>query len=209
MRKNTVQAGGPQMTIRRMRIAYWITTATSTHAEYVVFIAFPLQQWLHERASMLRNTYEGFLESIRPFWISRESVAWSSCNLAVSQRRTYCASVNSHPPVGLVSRQWDAVDSACVLCNRRIQNDRAGRSASSQQWVCPFYSSRVGFFGKGSHHAGLSAPLQPRIGFLRLLAFTKAKSAFERGVICDCYGHTVHKLSQRRLTADGIQWYLG
>ena len=25
-----------------------------THSEYVIFIAFPLQQWLHERASMLR-----------------------------------------------------------------------------------------------------------------------------------------------------------
>ena len=28
-----------------------------THSEYVIFIDFPLQQWLHERASMLRYTY--------------------------------------------------------------------------------------------------------------------------------------------------------
>jgi hypothetical protein len=28
-----------------------------THSEYVIFIDFPLQQWLHENASMLRNTY--------------------------------------------------------------------------------------------------------------------------------------------------------
>ena len=30
-----------------------ITKSTNTHAEYVIFIAFPLQQQLHERASML------------------------------------------------------------------------------------------------------------------------------------------------------------
>jgi hypothetical protein len=63
---------------------------------------------------------EGCSESIRPFWISREPVGWPWCNLAASQRCPYCASVNSHSPVGLVSRQWDAVDWACVLCDRRI-----------------------------------------------------------------------------------------
>jgi len=40
-----------------MRIAYRITKATDTHSEYVIFAAFPLQQWLHERPSMLRYTY--------------------------------------------------------------------------------------------------------------------------------------------------------
>ena len=44
-------------TIRRMRIACWITKATDTHSEYVILIAFPLQQWLRERALMLRCTY--------------------------------------------------------------------------------------------------------------------------------------------------------
>jgi len=37
-----------------------------------------------------------------------------------SQRTPYCASVNNHVPVGVVSRQWDAVYWACVLCDRRI-----------------------------------------------------------------------------------------
>ena len=40
--------------IRRMRIACWVPKATNTHSEYVILIAFPLQQWLHERTSMLR-----------------------------------------------------------------------------------------------------------------------------------------------------------
>ena len=55
MWKNIVQPDRPQKW--RMRIACWITKATNTNSEYVIFIAFPLQQWLHERASMLLCTY--------------------------------------------------------------------------------------------------------------------------------------------------------
>jgi len=67
---------------------------------------------------------EGCPVSIQPFWISREPVAWPWCNLAVSQGRPYCASANSQSFVGLVIRQWDAVDWACVRCDRRMHNDR-------------------------------------------------------------------------------------
>ena len=45
--------------------------ATDTHLECVILIAFPLQQWLHERASMLRNMYEGHLESKERFAIKK------------------------------------------------------------------------------------------------------------------------------------------
>ena len=40
-----------------MRIACWILKATYEHSEYVIFIAFPLQQWLHEGAPMIRATF--------------------------------------------------------------------------------------------------------------------------------------------------------
>jgi hypothetical protein len=43
--------------IQRMRFACWITKVTVTHSEYVALIAFPRQQWLCERASVLRYTY--------------------------------------------------------------------------------------------------------------------------------------------------------
>ena len=68
----------------------------------------------------------------------------------------------------------------------------------------PAYSTALvqDFFGKELHHTALSAPLQPRFGSLRLLDFPKAKITFENEVICECDGHTVHKLSHRRLTAD-------
>jgi hypothetical protein len=39
--------------IRRMRIAFLLAEATNTLSEYVILIAFPLQQWLPERTSIL------------------------------------------------------------------------------------------------------------------------------------------------------------
>ena len=33
--------------IRRMPFARWITMVTNTHSEYVILIAFPLQEWLY------------------------------------------------------------------------------------------------------------------------------------------------------------------
>ena len=44
------------MKTRSMRIACWILKATNTHSECVILNAFPIQQWLQERASILRHT---------------------------------------------------------------------------------------------------------------------------------------------------------
>ena len=79
MSKITVESERPKMAIWR-RVACWIIQATRTSTGtrtrlcihihrrarthiprnillYVILIAFPLQQWLRERASMLRYTY--------------------------------------------------------------------------------------------------------------------------------------------------------
>ena len=37
---------------QRMRTACLTTTTTNTHSEYVILIAFPLQHWSQERASI-------------------------------------------------------------------------------------------------------------------------------------------------------------
>ena len=39
MWKNIVERDGPQMTIRRIRMACWIPKVTRTHSEYVILIA--------------------------------------------------------------------------------------------------------------------------------------------------------------------------
>jgi hypothetical protein len=56
MWKNSAQPGRPQITIWCIRVAWRIPKATQL-SEYVIPIAFPQQQWLHERTSMLRYTY--------------------------------------------------------------------------------------------------------------------------------------------------------
>jgi len=61
MGKNIVRPDKPQMTIWRVRIACWIPNATNILSECVILITFPLQQWLHERASLLPYTYAGCL----------------------------------------------------------------------------------------------------------------------------------------------------
>ena len=55
--KNILERGIPQMTVWRKRIACWEPKAKSTHLEYVILITLLLQQWFHERTSILRCTY--------------------------------------------------------------------------------------------------------------------------------------------------------
>jgi len=45
--------------VQRMRTTYWLTKATHTHThtEYIIFITFPMQQCLRERASILCLCY--------------------------------------------------------------------------------------------------------------------------------------------------------
>jgi len=57
MWKNVAEPDRPQMTIWRMRVAWWIPKATDTHSEYVVLIAFPLHQRPHDSISMLRYVH--------------------------------------------------------------------------------------------------------------------------------------------------------
>ena len=56
MYKNTVERVTTEVTIWRMRIAGSLRLQTHTHTQYVVLTVFPLQQWLHEHAPMLRCT---------------------------------------------------------------------------------------------------------------------------------------------------------
>jgi hypothetical protein len=59
--KNIVEPDRLQVTIWRMCIVCWITDSTDTYSEYVIHTAFPWQQWLGERASVLRYTYNACL----------------------------------------------------------------------------------------------------------------------------------------------------
>ena len=55
--KRMAEPDRPQMTIRRMGIAFWISRTTDEYSEYFIHTPFPLQHWLHENALVLRYTY--------------------------------------------------------------------------------------------------------------------------------------------------------
>jgi hypothetical protein len=67
MCKNIIEPDRPQMAIWRIRIAAWIPTATNTHSEYVILIAFPPPQWLQESASLLLYTHIACIVQPRVF----------------------------------------------------------------------------------------------------------------------------------------------
>jgi len=54
-----------------MRTACWIPKATHKHSQYVILTASPLQQWLHERASMLRL----YVHGLAFYFISTEALS--------------------------------------------------------------------------------------------------------------------------------------
>ena len=90
------------MTIWRMRIACWITKATDTHSEYVLtHIAFPLQQWLHERASILHYKY--FALSVllilrnSEFWGRSQANTWEICGGQNGTGTGFCSSASDFP----------------------------------------------------------------------------------------------------------------
>jgi hypothetical protein len=60
-----VERDEPQVTVRRMRFACWISKVINTHLDYVILTACQLPQRLQERASMLRYTLIGCLVSYR------------------------------------------------------------------------------------------------------------------------------------------------
>ena len=48
---------GHKYITRCMCFVCWINKAKDKHLEYVIITAFPLQQWLNQRSSMLRYTF--------------------------------------------------------------------------------------------------------------------------------------------------------
>ena len=65
MWKNMEELDRPQMTIWRMRFACWMRYSTNTPSQYVILIAFRRQQWLSERASLLRYIHIARLVSLQ------------------------------------------------------------------------------------------------------------------------------------------------
>jgi hypothetical protein len=62
------------MTKWRISFLCWITKATCIHSEFITLIAFPQQQWLHKRCSMLLCTYTACKSKLRCFTFQLNSI---------------------------------------------------------------------------------------------------------------------------------------
>ena len=76
------------MRIWRMRNACWITMATDTPSEYVILTAFARQQWLHERASLLRYAYTTY-----PVYFTILCLRMLIWDVFATKRIRYCPSL--------------------------------------------------------------------------------------------------------------------
>jgi len=74
MWKHILEPDRTQVTIWHMSIVFLINKAINTHSEYVILIAFPRQQWLHERALLLCYTY--FASIVFFLWRNIPAQAW-------------------------------------------------------------------------------------------------------------------------------------
>jgi hypothetical protein len=57
---------------RRMRISCWITKAINILSEYIILVAFPLQKWLRERASI----FTLYVHSLLLLTLAEVGAAW-------------------------------------------------------------------------------------------------------------------------------------
>ena len=97
----------------------------------------------------------------------------------------------------VIIRQWETPLTELVYCVTATFTVTEWADQLHNNNVPAHYTALVQvFFCKTSHHPGLSAPVQPRFGPLRLPAFSRAKNTIDREEICKCYGHTVRKPSQ-------------
>jgi len=69
-----------------MRVACSTPNATNTQSEYIIVLAFALQECLHERASVLRYTYFVclFIESLISKVVRRDNIVGVSASFSVA-----------------------------------------------------------------------------------------------------------------------------
>jgi hypothetical protein len=64
---------------QKMRLACRMTKAIDAHSEYVIFLDFPLQQWLRTRASLLHHTHTSGLVRFSNWTMTSPHALWQLC----------------------------------------------------------------------------------------------------------------------------------
>jgi hypothetical protein len=137
------------MAIWRMRIACWIPKATNTHS----LIAFPLQQWLHERVSILRNMYITWIVETKKIGYSTSDI----CVLTVRPEMTSSQYHNIKLSYRIFVFHDTAVGSPVALRIERTASVPVGQIGSSSRTISQQYLLRAlgldGLTRRARHHA--------------------------------------------------------
>jgi hypothetical protein len=128
MWKNILERGRPRMTVWRMHFACWIPKATNAHTGCVILFAFPLQQWLHERVSMLRYTYVACLV-ISEFSKVRPK---KNHNITIRQRKTIIPSEIPFERTDILYRLPNIQEGEIYIQN--VPEQGAGNNRSKRMW---------------------------------------------------------------------------
>jgi hypothetical protein len=130
MWKNIVEPGRPHVTIWRMRIACWMPKRTNTHSECVILIGFPLQQWLHERTSVLRYTYIACFVNLGSKW--KRTTSRPSCFI-VSDAHGVGGPVGCRSPLDTLNRKnlWSCDPAVAHIAGRCLYDCNVSRVLSS------------------------------------------------------------------------------
>ena len=112
------QRGHKVLTIWRMRFSSWITKVTNPHSEYVILIAFPQQQWLHERVCILRCTY---IACVVMYFFQRRCVFQATpffCIFSSKPSVCVCVCYREHDSIDVVTTMWAI---GCYLITLTLQ----------------------------------------------------------------------------------------
>ena len=148
MWQNFVEPDRPQMTIWCKRISCCVIKATNTHSQYVILIAFPLQQLLHDRAWMLRHTYSAACTASNPIsethiqYLRHTSNIWDTHPISKTriQYPRHASNIwDTHPISETQSNIWDTrlISETHVQYLRHTSNHEAVRDLYRRNVIVP------------------------------------------------------------------------
>ena len=163
----------------------------------------PAPDVMHERVHCCDEAANHQLPIAVAFWIIQIVPAGECSNLTQNLMQIHCSTnsvILNWQPHSAHARSRESTTPPNQTINKEYYLHVLHRLRDAIRWKRPQLwatggwqlhnvpaqvSSLMQFFGETSNHPGDSAPLQPRFGALRLLAFPKTKSTFEREEISD------------------------
>jgi hypothetical protein len=155
LKKSCLLWDNVEMTIRCTHIACWIPKPTNILSEYVIIIAFPLQQWLQEHASLLRCMYTDCLVSTYDHFFLL--LSWRGVNKKTEYfQNDYLCGVMTNKNYTLAFKQIIPIFLTWLLCQLKVPNTVCTYHLDTP---ISWYSHLKGCHGDSSNYAPVSSDI--------------------------------------------------